>query len=106
MAFTLQESVSALIPNVAAAVANFAAKTAVGSLRFTNVTATNRTISVWFDYDGTSAGNAEKVQHDVQIPRNSSVTMPGAFVFSAGGCITAVCSAADSVTMHYTPATF
>lgn len=106
MAFTMQESVSVLLPNVAASVYDFTAKTAVGSVRFTNTTNANRTISVWFDYNGTAAGDVEKIQHDVQIPKNSSVSMPGVFVFSNGGRITASCSVNNAVTMHFTPATF
>jgi hypothetical protein len=106
MSFAMQESVSVRLPSAAAAVHNFIQKTAVGSIRFTNTTASNKTINVWFDYNGTVAGATEQIQYEVMIPKKSSVSMPGVFVFSAGGRITASCSTHQAVTMHFTPATF
>lgn len=106
MAFSLQKSQSVLLPNPAGSVADFTAKTAIGSIRFSNTTNANKTIDVWFDYDGTAATDTEKVHYAVSIPKNTSVVMPGVFVFVSGGRITASCSVANAVTMHYTSATF
>lgn len=104
MAFGLLTSLQFLIPSPKAAIFNFTQAESINHIRITNTTNSAKTISLWFDFDGTSSGDTEKVLSDIDLSRDESVVMDGIYDFQSGGRITGEASVVSSVSIHWTRA--
>ena len=105
MAFALQTSLSALIPSPAGALFNFSATESVNDVMVVNTTGSDVTVSLWFDYDGTSATDTEKFISAYTVVANGVLHLTGLWVFVSGGRITGLCSTNNAATAHITKAT-
>lgn len=106
MAFDLKESESVLLPSVKGSIFDFVENTTINHIRITNTSASKVTISVWFDFDGTSAGDTEKVLSNLDLSGGESVVMDGMYNFLNGGRITAQAGTASVISFHFTRAMF
>jgi hypothetical protein len=106
MAFGLQTSLSALVPDASGSCFDFSVATTIKSVRLTNMHSASVTVSLWFDYDGTNAADIDKVLHNKALAPGESVILDGGpWNFAASSRITGEVSDTDTVSIHITPAT-
>ena len=97
----LVESISVdLVTGSQIVIVDFPVARSVQDVLIVNRTATAQRISLWYDYDGTNAGNAENFLVGFQIAANRLVHLTGIWVFSSGGRITAQAGSANTLTIH------
>lgn len=106
MSFALSTSLSALVPDAAGALFNFAAATTVKSVRLTNTHSATVTVTLYFDYDGTATGAVDTIVSGASLAPGESVLVEGGpWNFAALSRISGVASVTNVVSVHISPAT-
>lgn len=106
MSFGLTTSKSTLIASSTGALHDFSVATTIKSVRLTNNGAAPVSVTLWFDYDGTSTGDVDCVAKIVTIEGYASLVLDGGpWHFAASSRISGLATVNNIVTCHITPAT-